>query len=80
MSTGIRRIEKVAPRAKAIGPLSDAKIMALRPATSGQIEYPDSMVPGLRIRIGTTGSRRSCYTSGLQAGTATSRSDDLVSG
>lgn len=35
--------------------LTDAKLQGLKPPSSGQIEISDSDVPGLRIRIGTTG-------------------------
>jgi integrase len=40
----------------AIG-LTDAKLKALKPAVSGQVEYPDSVVPGLRVRIGVSGTK-----------------------
>lgn len=48
---------KVSRPPNGLGPLSDAKIMALKPSASGQIEYRDSMVPGLRLRVGTTGTK-----------------------
>jgi integrase len=37
--------------------LSDAKILAIKPPTAGQAEYPDSVVPGLRLRVGVSGTR-----------------------
>jgi hypothetical protein len=37
--------------------LSDAKIRALRAPESGQIEYVDAVVPGLRLRIGVSGAK-----------------------
>jgi integrase len=37
------------------GALSDAKILALKPPAAGQVEFPDSVVPGLRLRIGVSG-------------------------
>lgn len=39
----------------AIG-LTDAKIKGLRPPKSGQVEFPDKVVPGLRLRMGTSGA------------------------
>jgi integrase len=41
---------------KGIG-LTDAKIRTLRKPDHGQMEHADSVVPGLRVRIGTTGIR-----------------------
>lgn len=35
--------------------LTDAKIKGLKAPDSGQVEYPDSDVPGLRVRIGASG-------------------------
>lgn len=40
--------------------LTDAKIKSLKPLEKGQAEYSDSQVPGLRIRIGTTGVKSFC--------------------
>jgi integrase len=37
--------------------LTDAKIKALKAPTSGQAEYPDSLVPGLRLRVGSSGTK-----------------------
>lgn len=37
--------------------LTDAKILALKPPASGQAEYPDSVVPGLRLRVGVSGTK-----------------------
>lgn len=37
--------------------LTDAKIRALKPPASGQVEYLDAVVPGLRIRIGISGAK-----------------------
>lgn len=37
--------------------LTDAKLKGLRPPSEGQEEYPDADVPGLRVRIGTTGAK-----------------------
>ncbi|WCT76326.1 tyrosine-type recombinase/integrase [Novosphingobium humi] len=37
--------------------LSDAKIRDLTPPDTGQVEHADSEVPGLRVRIGTSGAR-----------------------
>src|SRR5438270_6644819 len=37
--------------------LTDAKLKSLKPPLSGQVEYPDSAVPGLRLRIGVSGSK-----------------------
>jgi integrase len=37
--------------------LTDAKLKALRAPDKGQLEHSDSEVPGLRIRIGTTGAK-----------------------
>jgi integrase len=37
--------------------LTDAKLQGLRPPASGQVEYPDSAVPGLRVRIGVGGTK-----------------------
>ncbi|MCW3848858.1 site-specific integrase [Sphingomonas sp. LB-2] len=39
------------------GALTDAKIMALKPPATGQVEYPDTIVPGLRVRIGVSGAK-----------------------
>lgn len=51
------RKAKVAGNVKAAVPLSDAKILALKPPKSGQLEYLDATVPGLRLRIGVTGTK-----------------------
>ena len=40
--------------AKKVG-LTDARIAGLKPPATGQIEIPDSIVPGLRLRIGRSG-------------------------
>ena len=37
--------------------LTDAKIKALKPPLTGQAEYPDSLVPGLRLRVGSSGAK-----------------------
>lgn len=37
--------------------LTDAKLLALKPPASGQAEVSDSDVPGLRVRIGTSGTK-----------------------
>ena len=37
--------------------LTDAKLQALKIPDQGQVEHSDSDVPGLRIRIGTTGAK-----------------------
>jgi integrase len=42
--------------AKAIK-LTDSKLQGLKPPASGQVEVSDSDVPGLRIRIGTSGTK-----------------------
>lgn len=39
------------------GKLTDAKLLGLKAPASGQIEYSDSDVPGLRVRIGATGAK-----------------------
>ena len=39
------------------GKLTDAKLKALKAPVSGQAEYSDPEVPGLRVRIGTTGTK-----------------------
>lgn len=36
---------------------TDAKLQGLKPPASGQAEYPDSIVPGLRVRIGVSGTK-----------------------
>lgn len=41
---------------KPIG-LTDAKLKALKPPRSGQLEISDQIVPGLRVRIGVSGAR-----------------------
>ena len=57
-STGSNnRNAKVTGNVKAAGPLSDTKILALKRPESGQIEYLDTVVPGLRVRIGVTGTK-----------------------
>lgn len=42
--------------ATAVG-LTDAKIKGLRPPEKGQAEYPDKVVAGLRVRVGTSGAK-----------------------
>lgn len=42
--------------ATAIG-LTDAKIKGIRPPEKGQAEYSDVIVPGLRVRVGTSGAK-----------------------
>lgn len=37
--------------------LTDAKLQGLKAPVSGQVEYPDSVVPGLRVRIGVSGTK-----------------------
>ncbi|MGC6399485.1 tyrosine-type recombinase/integrase [Sphingomonas sp. FW199] len=37
--------------------LTEAKIRALRPPKAGQVEYCDTLVPGLRVRIGVSGAK-----------------------
>jgi integrase len=37
--------------------LTDAKIAGIKPPASGQVEVSDGMVPGLRIRVGTSGAK-----------------------
>ena len=37
--------------------LTDAKLIAMKPPASGQIEISDSVVPGLRVRLGVSGGR-----------------------
>jgi integrase len=37
--------------------LTDAKIRAFKPPATGQVEYLDAVVPGLRIRIGVSGAK-----------------------
>jgi hypothetical protein len=44
-------------RETGIGALTDAKILALKPPPRGQVEYPDAVVPGLRLRIGVSGAK-----------------------
>ena len=39
------------------GKLTDAKLKALKAPVEGQAEYSDPEVPGLRVRIGTTGTK-----------------------
>lgn len=39
------------------GVLTDAKLKAMKPPASGQIEISDGAVPGLRVRIGTSGAQ-----------------------
>src|ERR1043166_718128 len=39
------------------GKLTDAKLKALKAPDKGQAEYSDPEVPGLRVRIGTTGAK-----------------------
>jgi integrase len=37
--------------------LTDAKIKGLKAPDSGQVEYSDSLVPGLRLRVGSSGAK-----------------------
>ena len=37
--------------------LTDAKIKGLKAPPTGQAEYPDSLVPGLRLRVGSSGAK-----------------------
>ena len=37
--------------------LTDAKIKGLKPPEAGQAEHPDTLVPGLRVRIGRSGAK-----------------------
>src|SRR4051812_33062197 len=37
--------------------LTDAKIKGLRTPPTGQVEYPDTLVPGLRLRVGSSGAK-----------------------
>jgi integrase len=37
--------------------LTDAKIAGLKPPLKGQVEHPDKVVPGLRVRVGATGAK-----------------------
>src|SRR5688572_8197722 len=37
--------------------LTDAKILALKSPATGQVEYPDSVVLGLRLRVGVSGTK-----------------------
>jgi integrase len=37
--------------------LTDAKIAGIRPPASGQQEYPDRLIAGLRLRVGSTGAK-----------------------
>lgn len=37
--------------------LTDAKIKGLKPPAKGQAEFPDAVVPGLRIRVGSSGAK-----------------------
>ncbi|GMN12558.1 MAG: tyrosine-type recombinase/integrase [Qipengyuania citrea] len=37
--------------------LTDAKLASLKPPATGQVEVSDAVVPGLRVRIGVSGSR-----------------------
>src|SRR6476620_9263582 len=37
--------------------LTDAKIKALKAPSGGQVEYPDALVPGLRLRVGSSGAK-----------------------
>src|SRR3954452_24893268 len=37
--------------------LTDAKIRALKYPPEGQVEYPDTLVPGLRLRVGSSGAK-----------------------
>lgn len=39
------------------GKLTDAKLKALKAPEKGQAEYSDPAVPGLRVRVGTTGTK-----------------------
>lgn len=37
--------------------LTDSKIQGLKAPESGQVEYPDAQVPGLRLRVGSSGTK-----------------------
>src|SRR5689334_22296135 len=37
--------------------LTDAKIKGLKAPAAGQVEYADSLVPGLRLRVGSSGAK-----------------------
>lgn len=37
--------------------LTDAKIAAIKPPASGQMEYPDKLISGLRVRVGASGAK-----------------------
>jgi integrase len=37
--------------------LTDAKIAGIKPPASGQAEYPDKLIAGLRVRVGSTGAK-----------------------
>lgn len=41
--------------------LTDAKVAALKPPSSGQREYPDNRVTGLRVRVGAGGTKTWIY-------------------
>jgi integrase len=41
--------------------LTDAKVAALKPPSSGQREYPDNKVTGLRLRVGSGGTKTWIY-------------------
>ena len=41
----------------AVAGLTDSKIKALKAPESGQAEYPDVLVPGLRLRVGASGAK-----------------------
>lgn len=42
---------------KLTGSLTDPKILGIKPPLSGQVEYGDTIVPGLRLRVGTRGTK-----------------------
>jgi len=52
-----RRYGRPNSKVTAVSGLSDTRIRGLRPPDTGQVEYHDKAVPGLRIRIGVTGTR-----------------------
>ncbi len=62
------------------GALTDAKILALKPPAAGQVEFLDSVVPGLRLRVGVSGTKTfHAAASALLAKTAISPLGDIPS-
>lgn len=49
-------MERIAMTTKPVG-LTDAKIRSLPSPDTGQREWPDHIIPGLRIRVGTSGNK-----------------------